>query len=432
MLDNVQPMVLARYGEISLKGQNRRVFEQQIIKNLAYRLKEIGHYKVYMQMSRIWIEVGDELTGPELERAMRAALDVATTTFGLVSASPVYRFPGDFEKIVEVSKMVVGERLASATASKPMRFKVETRRGNKQFPMDSPEISRELGHELLVHFGDRLTVDVQHPDFILYVEVREENSVYVDIIPAYKGLPTGTGGKALMLLSGGIDSPVALFRLASRGVTFEAIYFHTFPYTSDQAKQKVLDLASILSKSCGRILLHVVDFTDIQLDINQAAPPEMLTIVMRRFMMRIAEAVAEERDIQVLATGESLGQVASQTMHGLSESSAVVDRPILRPLIAMDKNETIDLARKIGTFEISTLPYDDCCTVFVAKHPKTRPTAEDSRQAESSLDIEGLTQQGLERIETFDVRPEAQHSLGNFLSRRRALVKEAGEVEKME
>lgn len=418
MLENVQPMVLARYGEISLKGQNRRVFEQQIIKNLSYRLKEIGHYRVYMQMSRIWIEVADELEGTELERAMRAALEVATTTFGLVSASPVYRFPGDFEKIVEVSKLVVGERLASA--SHPLTFKVETRRGNKQFPMNSPEISRELGHELLVHFEDRLLVDVQDPDFILYVEVREEISVYVDIIPAYKGLPTGTGGKALMLLSGGIDSPVALFRLASRGVTFEAIYFHTFPYTSDQAKQKVLDLASVLSKSCGRILLHVVDFTDIQLEINRFSPPEMLTIVMRRFMMRIAEGVAAEREIQVLATGESLGQVASQTMHGLSESSAVVERPILRPLIAMDKNETIEIARQIGTFELSTLPYDDCCTVFVAKHPKTRPTAEDSRQAESGLDIEALTQQGLENIETFDVRPEAQHSLGNFLARRRA------------
>lgn len=428
MLENVQPMVLTRYGEISLKGQNRRVFEQQIIKNLSYRLREIGHYRVYMQMSRIWIEVADELEGAELERAMRDALEVATTTFGLVSASPVYRFPGDFEKIVEVSKVVVGERLASS--SRPLTFKVETRRGNKQFPMDSPEISRELGHELLVHFDGQLSVDVHDPDFILYVEVREENSVYVDIIPAYKGLPIGTGGKALMLLSGGIDSPVALFRLASRGVMFEAIYFHTFPYTSDQAKQKVMDLASKLSRSCGRILLHVVDFTDIQMEINQHVPPEMLTIIMRRFMMRIADGVAAERDIQVLATGESLGQVASQTMHGLSESSAVVERPILRPLIAMDKDETIEIARHIGTFDLSTLPYDDCCTVFVSKHPKTRPTPEDSRLAELGLDIETLTQQGLDRIETFDIRPEAQHSLGNFLARRRGQEAEDDEMTK--
>jgi len=272
-------------------------------------------------------------------------------------------------------------------------FKVECKRGNKSFPMNSPMICEEVGAYILEHF-ECLSVDVHNPDFILQVEVREFNYVYAGKLMGHRGLPVGTAGKGMLLLSGGIDSPVAGYMMASRGMPIDAVYFHSYPYTSEQAKQKVIDLAKIVSKFSGRMNLYIVDFTKIQLDMVKNSPHDMLTIVMRRVMLQIAQKLALQSDCKCLITGESLGQVASQTLEAIAITNEVADMPILRPLIGMDKADTIRISRDIGAFDTSILPYEDCCTIFVAKHPKTHPKHTDIEEAEKNLDIEAMVKQG--------------------------------------
>ncbi|MDD4743140.1 MAG: tRNA 4-thiouridine(8) synthase ThiI [Eubacteriales bacterium] len=385
-----ETVILARLGEITLKGLNRGKFERRLIENISRRLRKIGSFSVVQTQSRLWIEPHDDQQ--DLEKAIRQVVSV----FGVVSASPVWRFRGGLEALLA---QAVAFARTQTDPSRVLSFKVESRRGNKQFPLTSPEISSRVGEAIMEALPGRLSVDVHQPDFTVYVEVRDTICLYAQVVKGQRGLPVGTGGHGLLLLSGGIDSPVAGYMMASRGMELDAVYFHAFPYTSDRAREKVLALAEILTAYTGRLTVHIVDFTDIQLALRDHCPPDMLTIVTRRMMMRIAARLAEKIRAKVLITGESLGQVASQTLEALVTTDHVVPMPVFRPLIGLDKNDTVDLARRIGTFETSILPYEDCCTVFVAKHPKTHPSLSDAAQAEEGLDIEGLTEQALSRIE---------------------------------
>ena len=395
---NYDRLILARMGEIALKGLNRSKFVNKVVSNLAWRVKKIANFHVYAQDSRLWIDPKDEEAANESN--MQAALDVACRVFGIVSASIVLKFDGGIDEIKALSDQLVAYELAKTP--QPKTFKAEVRRTDKNFPMTSPEIASDLGGYVLRN-NPELSVDVHQPDFTLYLEVRDENYLYTEKHPGLKGLPVGTSGKGMLLLSGGIDSPVAGFQMASRGMEIEAIYFHTFPFTSDEAKEKVITLARILSEYTGRIKLHIVDFTDIQIVLKKNVPMDMMTIVMRRMMMRIAEQVANQSKAQALITGESLGQVASQTAEALNCTNHVVEMPVYRPLIGIDKDEAVDISRFIGTYETSILPYEDCCTVFVARHPKTRPSLADAVFAEKKLDVEALVEEGVNKIETLIV-----------------------------
>ncbi len=394
---NYDEIILARLGEITLKGLNRNSFEKRLMSTIRRRLKHIGDFNTFKAQSRIWIEPLDEAAAQSIDEA----LHVATTVFGLVSASVVRRLHADvtIENLIEAAR-AYGRDMQDTLRFKS--FKVEAKRGDKTFAWDSMDIAREVGAVLLEEVED-LRVDVHKPDVTVYIELRDRIYIYSEVVPGLKGLPVGTSGKAMLLLSGGIDSPVAAYMMAGRGVEIEAIYFHTFPYTSDRAKEKVIDLARIVSQYCGQIKLHIVDFTDIQMNLRANCPDDMMTIVMRRMMYRIAERLAERRGCQAMVTGESLGQVASQTTEALACTAAVTTMPVFRPLIGVDKDQTIDLARKIGTFETSILPYEDCCTIFVAKHPRTRPTLKQADLAEAKLDIEALTAEGVEKIETLKI-----------------------------
>ncbi|MEA4888292.1 MAG: tRNA uracil 4-sulfurtransferase ThiI [Clostridiaceae bacterium] len=383
-------IVLARIGEITLKGLNRGKFEHKLLENIKRRLKILGHYTISQTQSRFWIETSDQPA--DLPAVMRTVSDV----FGIVSVSPVWRFSGGMPELL---RQAVAYAATQLSPGQVRSFKIESRRGNKKFPQTSPEISSQVGETILEAFPGRLRVDVHRPDFTIYVEVRDFIYLYSQIIQGHKGLPVGTGGRGMLLLSGGIDSPVAGYMMASRGMELEAVYFHAFPFTSDQAKEKVLDLGRILTTYTGRLTVHVVDFTDIQLTLRDHCPHDMMTLVMRRMMMRIAERLALSRDCKALITGESLGQVASQTLEALTVTGQVVTLPVFQPLIGINKDDTITLARRIGTFETSILPFEDCCTVFVAKHPKTHPKLDDVIKAEQDLDIESLVNQGLLHIE---------------------------------
>ncbi len=394
-MKNYRDIVLVRIGEIVLKGLNRNKFEQRLLNNLRWRIRQFPELKIYQDQSRIYIE-SKQADSFDTESVIKAI----TKVFGVVSVSAVRCFASDAEILQEQVKQYARELWQDG---KKHTFKLETKRINKSFPFSTYELNCELGGVICELLGDKAVVDVHEPEYTIRVEIREKTYLYHEIIPAHKGLPVGTGGKGLLLLSGGIDSPVAGYMLASRGMEIEGIYFHTFPYTSEQAKDKVIELARKLSGYCGKFRLHIVDFTDIQLAINDACPEAMLTIVMRRVMMRIAEKVALQREMGCLITGESLGQVASQTLEALGTTNCVVSLPVFRPLIGMDKEDTVAIARKIDTFETSILPYEDCCTVFVAKHPKTKPTMQDALKAEQRLDIDSLVTTGVERIETIEV-----------------------------
>lgn len=383
-------IILARIGEITLKGLNRGKFENRLQANLSRRLKPLGKFIIQRSQSRIWIEPAAPVED------MPALLQRVTDVFGIVSASPVWRFNGGLPELLEKA-VEFAEICLPPTGVRT--FKVESRRGEKRFPLTSPEISGLIGDAVLKAWPDRLRVDVHAPDFTIYAEVREQLYLYSQIAKGHKGLPVGTGGRAMLLLSGGIDSPVAGYMMASRGMELEAVYFHAFPFTSDQAKEKVLELARILTTYTGRITVHIVNFTDIQLTLRDHCPADMMTIVMRRMMMRIAERLAEAKACKALITGESLGQVASQTLEALCATDKIVGMPVFRPLIGTDKDDTVTLARRIGTYETSILPYEDCCTVFVAKHPKTHPKTGDAEAAEQDLDIDGLVEAGLQRVE---------------------------------
>ena len=385
-------VILARMGEVTLKGLNRGRFEAQLMNNLRYRLRSFGKVSIFQSQSRI---ESKEEGNPyfETEESAKELMTAVTQVFGIVSVSLARKFQGDINDIDRNAEEYVKNLLAANPSYKT--FKVECKRGNKKFPMNSPMICEEVGAWILEHF-ENLSVDVHNPDFILHVEVRDDNYVYAGKMMGHRGLPVGTAGKGMLLLSGGIDSPVAGYMMASRGMPIDAVYFHSFPYTSEQAKQKVVDLAKIVSRFSGRMNLYIVDFTKIQLDMVKNSPHDMLTIVMRRVMLQIAEKIAKKNDCKCLITGESLGQVASQTLEAISITNEVVDMPILRPLIGMDKEATVKISRDIGAFETSILPYEDCCTIFVAKHPKTHPKHADIEEAEKNLDIEAMVKQGVE------------------------------------
>lgn len=386
-------VILARLGEITLKKLNRGKFERRLIENISRRLKSIGSFSVVQTQSRLWIEPQAE--GLDLEAAMKCVLSV----FGVVSVSPVWRFSGDMDDLVSQAVLYAATLLNDQVQS----FKIESRRGNKQFPLTSPEISNRLGEAVMRAFPDRLRVDVHQPDLTIYAEVRDRFCLYSRILQGRRGLPVGTGGRGLLLLSGGIDSPVAAYMMASRGMELSSVYFHAFPFTSDKAKDKVLELAEILTTYTGRMQVHIVHFTEVQIALRDHCPADMLTIVSRRMMMRIAARIAGQTGSKVLVTGESLGQVASQTLEALCTTDAASDLPVFRPLIGLDKNDTIDIARRIGTFETSILPFEDCCSVFVARHPKTHPSPADAEEAESGLAIEALLDLAMEQIEVINL-----------------------------
>ncbi|MGI6333571.1 MAG: tRNA uracil 4-sulfurtransferase ThiI [Saccharofermentanales bacterium] len=389
-----QEIILARFGEIALKGLNRGQFERRLIGNIKRRLQPLGRFAIELRQSRIWIEPVEEIADFE------PILAAVTSVFGIVSASPVWRFGAEQRDDLQVLKTKAVEFIEQLIKEGgSFSFKVESRRSDKRYPLTSPEINILLGGHLLQTFPDQLRVDVHQPDFVLYVEVREQLYIYSRVVKGHKGLPVGTGGQGMLLLSGGIDSPVAGYMMASRGMELQAVYFHAFPFTGDQAKEKVIELAKQLAVYAGRLRLHIVNFTDIQLILRDHCPQDMLTIAMRRMMMRIAARIAKANGCRALITGESLGQVASQTLEALCTTDVVSPIPVFRPLIGLDKDDITQIARRIGTYETSILPYEDCCTVFVAKHPKTKPTLADAEIAEEGLDIDRLVEDGLVDLE---------------------------------
>ena len=382
--------MLLKQGEMVLKGLNRRGFEEKMMGNAKRRLKKYGAFKVYTRQSATYVEPQDESC--DFEGAWQAMGKL----FGVAGLCRARACAKDKDAIVACAKEYLGDRLRAVRS-----FKVESKRADKSFPMTSIQLSQYVGGELHDAFP-HLAVDVHHPELTVHVEVRDyEAFVHADPEEGAGGLPVGMGGRALSLLSGGIDSPVASWMIAKRGVIVDMIHFYSYPYTSPEAKEKVLDLARLLVPYIGKTCVHVVPFTKIQEELRRSCPEELFTILMRRFMMRIACAVAEKNGIQALVTGESVGQVASQTLEAMACTNAVCTLPVLRPVVGMDKEEIVRISRKIGTFETSILPYEDCCTVFTPKHPKTRPQLADLEEAERALDVDGLvaeTVAGIERV----------------------------------
>ena len=387
---------LIKYSEIGVKGKNRYVFEDALVRQIKRALDSVeGSFTVKKQSGRVFVSVDDEYDYDE-------AIDALSHVFGISAICPTVVVEDEgFDKMAEA----VIEYVDQEFEDKNFSFKVMGRRANKQYPMTSMEVAAEIGARLLDAFP-QMHVDVHKPDRIIYVEVRENIAIYSTEIPGPHGMPVGTAGKAMLLLSGGIDSPVAGYMIAKRGVTLSATYFHAPPYTSEQAKQKVVDLAKLVAKYSGPIDLHIVNFTDIQLYIYQQCAHEELTIIMRRYMMRLAEHFAKENDCIGLVTGESIGQVASQTMQSLNCTNAVCSLPVYRPLIAFDKQDIVDISEKIDTYETSILPYEDCCTIFVAKHPVTKPKLEAIEKHEHLLDekIDQLMKEAIDSVEIIKVR----------------------------
>ena len=386
---------LLKYGEIGIKGKNRYLFEDALVRQVRYALKDVdGNFDVHKSQARIYVDCeGDYDYEDTVEHLKRV--------FGLVGICPVVRME---DKGFEELKKDVVAYMAEMYPDRNFTFKVESRRARKSYPKNSMEISRDLGEAILYAFPE-IKVDVHHPDVLVNVEVRNEIYVYSEIIPGAGGMPVGTNGNAMLLLSGGIDSPVAGYMVSKRGVGLEATYFHAPPYTSERAKQKVVDLAKIVARYSGPIKLHVVNFTDIQLYIYDKCPHDELTIIMRRYMMKIAEAFARQDKCLGLITGESIGQVASQTMHSLAVTNEVCTMPVFRPLIGFDKQEIVDISEKIGTYETSVLPYEDCCTIFVAKHPVTKPNLNVIKCSERHLDdvIDEMMERAVSTAETIEV-----------------------------
>lgn len=386
-------VILVRYEEIFLKGLNKPVFESKLMKNMKRVLYGLGPVTIFKAQSRIYVE-------PEKEDyPIDEAIKRLTCVFGIASVSPVLKLEKKKEVIEEAAVAMVKELVQKYPYK---TFKVETKRADKKYPMNSMEVSSELGGVLLARVPG-LKVDVNTPDFIVYVEIRESTYLYSEIIPGVKGLPVGSNGKATLLLSGGIDSPVAGWMVSKRGVKIEAVHFYSFPYTSERAKEKVIRLAKILSRYTMGMRLHIVPFTEIQIEINQKCPQEYLTIIMRRYMMKIAERIAKSNGSLALVTGEAIGQVASQTPESLLVTNSAVTLPVYRPCIGMDKSEVIEISRRIDTFETSILPYEDCCTVFVAKHPVTKPQLDKTIAFEAVLDEEELIRKALEGTEVMDI-----------------------------
>lgn len=382
---------LIKYAEIGVKGKNRHLFEDALIHQIKFALKKCeGRFHVYKTQGRIFVEAESEFDYED-------TIEQLKHVFGIAGICPmIYVEDEGFEKLCET----VVRYMDDVYPDKHKTFKVHCRRARKNYPKESMEVNADLGEAMLGAYPE-LRVDVHEPEILLNVEIRDRIYIYSEIIPGPGGMPVGTGGKAMLLLSGGIDSPVAGYMIAKRGVKIDAVYFHAPPYTSDRAKQKVVDLARIVSRYTGPIYLHVINFTDIQLYIHEKCPHEELTIIMRRYMMRIAEQIGKETGCLGLITGESIGQVASQTMSSLIATNEVCELPVYRPLIGFDKEEIVAVAKKIDTFETSILPFEDCCTIFVAKHPVTKPNVNVIRRHEHNLDegIEELVKTALETDE---------------------------------
>ena len=382
---------LIKYAEIGIKGKNRYLFEDALVQQMKYALKKCeGEFKIHKTQGRIFVDALTEFDFDEVVEHLQRV-------FGISGICPmIYVEDEGFEKLCET----VIKYMDEVYPDKNKTFKVVSRRTRKNYPKESMQINMDMGEAILNAFPE-MKVDVHKPDIMLNIEVREKIYIYSEIIPGPGGMPVGTGGKAMLLLSGGIDSPVAGYMIAKRGVKIDAVYFHAPPYTSDRAKQKVVDLARLVSRYTGPIYLHVINFTDIQLYIYEKCPHEELTIIMRRYMMRIAEEIAKQSECLGLITGESIGQVASQTMASLVATNEVCDLPVYRPLIGFDKQEIVEVSEKIGTYETSILPYEDCCTIFVAKHPVTKPNLKVIRRHEQNLDekIDELVKTALETDE---------------------------------
>lgn len=389
----MKEIFLLKLGEIVLKGANKRQFEDKLRQNLRRRMKPFGNFDVYLMQSTVYVEPMDD------EADVDGAWEACHSIFGLVSLCRCRACQKDMESIFQTVEEYLGDDLDCAAS-----FKVESKRSDKSFPMTSIAISQEIGGRL-AEAHPNCTVDVHHPAYTVYVEVRDL-AVYVHgpAEPGAGGLPTGVGGRAMCLLSGGIDSPVAAYMIAKRGVEIEAVHFFSYPYTSQLAKDKVMKLARLVTKYCGRMTVNIVGFTKIQEAIRDNCPEEFFTLIMRRFMMEISQRIAKDDGCKALITGENLGQVASQTMEAMAVTGAVVDIPIFMPLVGMDKEEIITIARKIGTMGTSVLPYEDCCTVFTPKHPKTKPTLGQLLNVEKKLDREALIQEALENVEKVTVK----------------------------
>ena len=386
---------LIKYGEIGIKGKNRYMFEDALVRQIRYALRGVdGNFLVHKCHGRVYVDCDGEYDYEETVESLKRV-------FGIVGICPVVRVK--VAQLEQLKKDVVSY-MEQMYPEKDFLFKVEPRRANKRYPVNSMEINCALGEAVLDAFPDT-KVDVHNPDVKLNVEIREEVYIYSEIIPGPGGMPVGTNGSAMLLLSGGIDSPVAGYMIAKRGVEIEAVYFHAPPYTSERAKEKVVDLARLVSKYSGPIRLHVVNFTDIQLYIYEKCPHEELTIIMRRYMMRIAEQFAKKDGCLGLVTGESIGQVASQTMQSLAATNAVCTLPVYRPLIGFDKREIVDISQKIDTYEVSIQPFEDCCTIFVAKHPVTKPNVERMEKSERNLTekIDELVRTAVETAEVIRV-----------------------------
>lgn len=386
---------LIKYTEIAIKGKNRYLFEDALVARIKGALKKVeGNFSVSKNQGRIYVDVDDDYDFDEVISALQCV-------FGISGICPVVRVEDEgYDKLCED----VINYIKEAYPEQNQTFKVNARRARKNYPIESMELNRQLGGVILDNF-ENMKVDVHNPEIMLTVEIREHIYIYSRVIPGPGGMPIGTNGKAMLLLSGGIDSPVAGYMISKRGVKLDAVYFHAPPYTSERAKQKVVDLARLVSKYSGPIYLHVVNFTDIQLYIYEKCPHDELTIIMRRYMMKIAEHIAKETDCLGLITGESIGQVASQTMQSLAATNEVCTLPVYRPLIGFDKLDIVNIAEKINTYETSILPFEDCCTIFVAKHPVTKPNLNIIKRHEKNLEekIDELFEEAIATKETIIV-----------------------------
>ena len=389
----MKEIFLLKLGEIVLKGANKRQFEDKLRQNVRRRMRPYGNFDVYLMQSTIYVEPMDEMCDVD------GAWEACNSIFGLVSLCRCRACEKDLDSIFNTIEEYIGDELDCAES-----FKVESKRSDKRFPLTSIGISQAIGGRLAeTHPSCR--VDVHNPAYTVYVEVRDLAAyVHGPAVPGAGGLPTGVGGRAMCLLSGGIDSPVAAYMMAKRGVEIECVHFFSYPYTSELAKNKVLELARLVTRYCGRMTVNVVSFTQIQEAIRDNCPEEFFTLIMRRFMMEISQRIGQEHGCEALITGENLGQVASQTMQAMAVTGAVVDIPIFMPLVGMDKEEIVTIARKIGTMQTAILPYEDCCTVFTPKHPKTKPTLNQLIHAEKNLDREALILQAIENTEKITVK----------------------------
>ena len=388
-------IILCKLGEIVLKGLNRKSFELKLMGNIRRRLEPIGKFKVYCLQSTVYVEAEEE------NADIDAAFAALTKVFGIIKLSRAAACEKDKDAIAELAVRYLKDDMTRARS-----FKVESKRSDKSFPMTSIQLSQYVGGELAEVYPN-CAVDVHEPELTVHIEVRDLAAyVHASPVPGAGGMPVGSNGTAVTLLSGGIDSPVSTYMIAKRGVRLIPVHFFSFPYTSEAAKEKVIELAQLLTEYCGRMTVEVVPFTHIQEEIRDKCQEEYFTLIMRRFMMRIAERIALANGARAIVTGENLGQVASQTMEAMASTQAVLSLPVLQPLIGLDKEEIVQLSRKIGTFETSILPYEDCCTVFTPRHPRTRPTVAEVEAAESALDVEALVEEALQGVERIYLDPE--------------------------